>query len=418
MPSQRWQPRPLPAGGPVEQRAGPADQCGCQRPGAAAGGLARCVQAGVPLSAASAAVAPGACLQLLQRCCRCSLLSQISITVLPHVLPAATLRSCEFLRMRWGGPRLVVGGWVRHATALTCMALSAHNLRLDRTVHSLAGLAHLELSTVSGAVGCLPAGVKIQQGVHRSPAASCRHARAPAQECPHPTPRPPTADSGPCLQPACLPPSITRLCIVPAPVPPGLPPGGIMAAELPEQLLALPLAYLDVSESLFQGPHLAVALPRLTRLTSLALDKCELAGARWGKGCGVRRGEGQQVRGGGLAGVSQLGGNNVPALVGRNPVARPRSHTHPQTASHPSCRCSPTCVSCPLTAVRGTSTARAAGQVGGGQAGAAAALIAVGGGRSPLPPSAANSCQTAHSGCMPTLPPRLQSCCPSPGSSP
>lgn len=61
-----------------------------------------------------------------------------------------------------------------------------------------------------------------------------------------------------------------------------------MAAELPEQLLALPLSYLDVSESLFLGPHLAAALPRLTRLTSLALDKCELGEALRGAGGACR----------------------------------------------------------------------------------------------------------------------------------
>jgi hypothetical protein len=32
------------------------------------------------------------------------------------------------------------------------------------------------------------------------------------------------------------------------------------------------------AESLFMEEHLAAALPRLTRLTSLALDKCELPG--------------------------------------------------------------------------------------------------------------------------------------------
>ena len=119
-----------------------------------------------------------------------------------------------------------------------------------------------------------------------------RHVCAPLQPAhlpPHARPGPPTADSGPLLQPGCLPPSITRLCIVPAPVPPGVPPGGVMAAELPEQVLALPLGYLDVSESLFRGAHLAAALPRLTRLTSLALDKCELAGGRLGGGCAAQR---------------------------------------------------------------------------------------------------------------------------------
>ncbi len=93
----------------------------------------------------------------------------------------------------------------------------------------------------------------------------------------------PAADMGPRLLPSSLPPSITRLCIVPAPatVQPLANMNGLMPAELPNQLLALPLVYLDVSESLFLGSHLAVALPRLTRLTSLALDKCELAGAPW-----------------------------------------------------------------------------------------------------------------------------------------
>ncbi|PRW32494.1 leucine-rich repeat-containing [Chlorella sorokiniana] len=148
----------------------------------------------------------------------------------------ATLCSCEFLRMRWGGLQLRVGEWVQQAAGLTCMALSAHEMTVSTAMASLTSLGHLELSTVS--------------------------------------------DMGPMLLPGSLPPSITRLCIVPAPVrfPPALPPdmNGIMPAELPDQLLALPLVYLDVSESLFQGPHLSACLPRLTRLTSLAFDKCEL----------------------------------------------------------------------------------------------------------------------------------------------
>ncbi|KAI7835751.1 hypothetical protein COHA_010356 [Chlorella ohadii] len=147
----------------------------------------------------------------------------------------ATLRSCEFLRMRWGGRQLRVGDWVTHAAGMTCMALSAHEMVVTPALEACTGLGHLELSTVS--------------------------------------------DMGPRLLPSSLPPSITRLCIVPAPatVQPLANMNGLMPAELPNQLLALPLVYLDVSESLFLGSHLAVALPRLTRLTSLALDKCELA---------------------------------------------------------------------------------------------------------------------------------------------
>lgn len=147
-------------------------------------------------------------------------------------------------------------------------------------------------------------------------------------------PVPPDADMGPMLLPGSLPSSITRLCVVPAPArfPPALPPdvNGIVPAELPEQLLALPLAYLDVSESLFYGAHLAAALPRLTRLTSLALDKCELTGAsRPGKRIGLLRGC-----------IPLLGWWNVL-------VATLQSLSFPlgtcmhcaQMASHPSCLC-------------------------------------------------------------------------------
>ena len=41
----------------------------------------------------------------------------------PTCLPAETLHCCEFLRVRWGGRRLVVGDWVASARALTCLAL-------------------------------------------------------------------------------------------------------------------------------------------------------------------------------------------------------------------------------------------------------------------------------------------------------
>lgn len=73
----------------------------------------------------------------------------------PAILPpyhsrAATLRSCEFLRMRWGGLQLRVGDWVRHAAGMTCMALSAHEMTVSNALASLTSLAHLELSTVSG----------------------------------------------------------------------------------------------------------------------------------------------------------------------------------------------------------------------------------------------------------------------------
>lgn len=37
-----------------------------------------------------------------------------------------------------------------------------------------------------------------------------------------------------------------------------------------------PPARVPCAESLFADEHLEAALPRLTRLTSLALDKCEL----------------------------------------------------------------------------------------------------------------------------------------------
>jgi hypothetical protein len=57
------------------------------------------------------------------------------------------------------------------------------------------------------------------------------------------------ADSGPQLEPCCLPASITRLCTVPAPGPEeGAHVDEGLGWPLPEQLLALPrLKYLDVS---------------------------------------------------------------------------------------------------------------------------------------------------------------------------
>ncbi|PSC67392.1 Amino acid permease 2 [Micractinium conductrix] len=150
----------------------------------------------------------------------------------------ACLSRCEFLRLRWAGQEFVVGDWVAGAQALTCLALSANELTVRSSLTHATALAHLELSTLS--------------------------------------------DSGPHLHPGCLPASITRLCSVPAP---GeivnvavLPAGAVqVTAALPAQLLGLPrLAYLDVSESWFDAAHMAAALPCLTRLTSLALDKCEL----------------------------------------------------------------------------------------------------------------------------------------------
>lgn len=57
--------------------------------------------------------------------------------------------------MRWGGQRLSVRDWVANLSALTCLALSAHNMHVTRALRDLRGLAHLELSTVSGALpGC------------------------------------------------------------------------------------------------------------------------------------------------------------------------------------------------------------------------------------------------------------------------
>lgn len=169
-----------------------------------------------------------------------------SSVLVPAQLPAALgelfeqtlsgcLASCEYLRLRWGGQQLVVGEWISAATSLTCLALSGHGITLCSHLSALTCLAHLELSTLS--------------------------------------------DDGPLLEAGCLPPSITRLCCVPAP---GELAGedleqGPVTSQLPDQLLALPhLQYLDVSESWFQGQHLAAAMPHLTGLTSLALDKCEL----------------------------------------------------------------------------------------------------------------------------------------------
>ncbi|KAL4855758.1 Protein scribble [Chlorella vulgaris] len=157
---------------------------------------------------------------------------------------ATTLQSCEFLRLRWGGPVLVVGDWVSAATCLTCLALSTHNLRVGRPLAALTSLVHLELSTVE--------------------------------------------DLGPVFEPGCLPASLSRLCCVPAPAEDleavldeqgdVVLVGGARCA-IPDQVLALPrLAYLDVSESIFSHAHLAAALPRLRRLTSLAFDKCDLLG--------------------------------------------------------------------------------------------------------------------------------------------
>lgn len=191
--------------------------------------------------------------------------------------------------MRWGGLQLRVGDWVRHAAGMTCMALSAHEMTVSNALASLTSLAHLELSTVSGGALVTVVCESVLHGAWQLAAAAgvlqCGNTgRQPTWRQPAPAPNLcPAADMGPMLLPGSLPSNITRLCIVPAPVrfPPALPPdvNGIMPAELPEQLLALPLVYLDVSESLFSGAHLAAALPRLTRLTSLALDKCELTGA-------------------------------------------------------------------------------------------------------------------------------------------
>ncbi|KAL4421239.1 hypothetical protein ABPG75_010530 [Micractinium tetrahymenae] len=144
-----------------------------------------------------------------------------------------SLGSCEYLRLRWGGQQLVLGDWIAGARALTCLAVSAHDLDVHANLAALTSLVHLELSTSS--------------------------------------------DNGPLLDPACLPTTLTRLCCVPAPGEAPADGEGPVAAALPEQLLALPrLHYLDVSESRFDRAHLEAALPRLTRLTSLALDKCEM----------------------------------------------------------------------------------------------------------------------------------------------
>lgn len=72
---------------------------------------------------------------------------------LPPALLAATLGACEFLRMRWGGVELEVDDWVASATAVTCLALSAHHMSVYAPLASLSTLVHLELSTVSGGCG-------------------------------------------------------------------------------------------------------------------------------------------------------------------------------------------------------------------------------------------------------------------------
>ncbi|KAL4421674.1 hypothetical protein ABPG77_001215 [Micractinium sp. CCAP 211/92] len=142
--------------------------------------------------------------------------------------------ACEYLRLRWGGQQLVVGEWIAGARSLTCLAVSAHDMVVHADLAALTTLDHLEISTSS--------------------------------------------DNGPLLYPGCLPASLTRLCCVPAPAEQPAPDGlGPAISAMPEQLLALPrLRYLDVSESWFDRSHLETALPRLTLLTSLALDKCEL----------------------------------------------------------------------------------------------------------------------------------------------
>ncbi|EFN50986.1 hypothetical protein CHLNCDRAFT_55443 [Chlorella variabilis] len=143
---------------------------------------------------------------------------------------AASLPSCEFLRLRWGGRVLVVGDWAAAATSLTCLALSGHEVCVGSPLGALSSLVHLELST--------------------------------------------TEDIGPSLEPGCLPASLTRLCCVPAPASAPPPLGdddwpGLAEAQIPEEALALPhLVYLDVSGGI------PAQLSLLTRLRVLSFDGC------------------------------------------------------------------------------------------------------------------------------------------------
>lgn len=209
----------------------------------------------------------------------------------------------------------------------------------------LSRLAHLELSTVEGV-----------SGLQRAKPGCNRHAvgtwldQGMAPPCASHLPSPHPADDGPLLERDCLPHSLSRLCLLPAPTPPLVgAPQQQFGAQLPEMLLQLPrLVYLDVSggwaiqlpaaraclsagsrtvpaacwpparalacltrlhphphrvESLFADALLDAALPRLTRLTSLALDKCEL-GASGAPGSTLQAGWGCRGLSGAAAGAS------------------------------------------------------------------------------------------------------------------